>query len=92
MSLDSIQSELIEFYNYTAETHYITTKDGYILRTFRCNSKTNNTTNKKAVIIKHGIMASSDDFCMTTPSHSLGKLIATKNPHFFIIEQKNRKK
>lgn len=68
------QNELIEYYGYIAEQHTVTTEDGYILTVFRCNSKKSLTQpHRKAVIVQHGLLASSDDFCINDPSQSLGK-------------------
>lgn len=56
--------------------HKVTTEDGYILTVFRCNSnKTTTQANKKAVIVQHGLLASSDDFCINDPSQGLGTYI-----------------
>lgn len=53
--------------------HTVTTEDGYILTVFRCNSnKTASQANKKAVIVQHGLLGSSDDFCINDPSQGLG--------------------
>lgn len=53
--------------------HKVTTEDGYILTVFRCNSKkTASQANKRAVIVQHGLLASSDDFCINDPTQGLG--------------------
>lgn len=67
------QNELIEYNGYAAETHEVTTEDGYILTIFRCNSKKPMPHRKKSVILQHGIVDSSDTFCLY-PSQSLGEL------------------
>lgn len=56
------------------EVHIVTTKDGYILKIFRCNSK-NSTNNGRVAILHHGLIASSDDYAMNIPSQSLSKSI-----------------
>lgn len=63
---------MIRFYGYEAETHEITTEDGYILTVFRCNSKTSTAKKKKPVIVQHGLLLSSDDFCINPPNQALG--------------------
>lgn len=52
----------------------MTTQDGYILTVFRCNSKIEFPGPKKAVILQHGILSSSDDFCVNIPEQALRKL------------------
>lgn len=64
--------QLIEHYGYTAEIHKFVTEDEYILTVFRCNSKQNSSSEKKPVILQHGIVSSSDDYCINTPNQSLG--------------------
>lgn len=70
--LQITQNELFEFYNYTSETHYITTEDGYILTVFRCNSKKNVKEKKEPVFVAHGILGSSDDFSTNIRDKALG--------------------
>lgn len=70
------QDQLIEYYGYKSEVHNVTTDDGYRLTVFRCNSNKTSATNKKAVILQHGLMASSDDFTVNIPSQGLGELDA----------------
>lgn len=65
------QNELISHYGYEAETHSVVTQDGYILTVFRCSKKTTSH-KKKAVILQHGLTASSDPYCLY-PNQSLGK-------------------
>ncbi|XP_055322513.1 lipase 3-like [Sitodiplosis mosellana] len=68
--------QLIEYYGYKSEVHNITTKDGYILTVFRCNSKKAVVGRKKAVILQHGILASSDDFTVNIPSQALAYVLS----------------
>ena len=67
------QDQLIEYYGYKSEVHSVTTKDGYILTVFRCNSNKPSSSNKKAVILQHGLLGSSDDFSVNIPSQALGE-------------------
>lgn len=68
------QDELIAHYGYIPEEHSTITQDGYILTVFRCNSKKfASKKKKKAVIIQHGLLGSSDEFCVNDPSQGLGK-------------------
>lgn len=67
------QEQLIKYYGYDAEMHEVTTKDGYILTIFRCNSKNSTTQVRRPVIVQHGLLVSSDDFCINPPDQSLGE-------------------
>lgn len=70
----NIQVELIEKYGYIAETHYITTEDGYILTTHRIPKGKLSTKEKPgpAVLIMHGLLSSSSDFLNMGSNRSLG--------------------
>lgn len=58
--------ELIESRGFICETHYVTTRDGYILGVHRIvNPKM--AVNKRPVILWHGLMASSLDFVSNSP-------------------------
>lgn len=61
----------MEYYGYKTQIHFVTTTDGYILRVFRCISKVPST---KVLLLAHGLVSSSDDFCMNDPTQSLGKI------------------
>lgn len=67
------QSEIISYYNYTAEVHTVITQQGYILTLVRCNSKKSFLSNKKVAILQHGVLGSSDDYVMYSPEQGLGK-------------------
>ncbi|XP_031618299.1 lipase 1-like [Contarinia nasturtii] len=69
-------NELIEYYSYLAEEHNVITKDGYNLTIFRCNSKSKSTYEKEVVVLHHGIVSSSDDYCVADPSHALAYVLA----------------
>lgn len=58
---------------------------------FRCNSKANTAKNKKPVIVTHGLLLSSDDFCINPPNQALGdyfeiEMIDTKYSVKFVKE------
>lgn len=55
---------------YLVEEHTVTTDDGYILTVYRCNSKKPFNGKKKPLIMQHGIMSSSDDFCINIPEQA----------------------
>lgn len=76
---------MITFYGYEAEVHNVITEDGYILTIFRCNSKQSTESKKKPVILQHGLLVSSDDFCVNVPDQALGS-ISIKARHFNEIE------
>lgn len=69
------QDELIRYHGYEAEEHSVTTEDGYILTIFRCNSRNTTIKRKRPVIIQHGLLLSSDDFCVNFPDKALGILL-----------------
>lgn len=72
--LNTSQDQLIKYYGYEAEVHKVTTADGYILTLFRCNSKNSSLSEtRKPVIVQHGLLVSSDDFCINVPSQALGE-------------------
>ncbi|XP_055295720.1 lipase 1-like [Sitodiplosis mosellana] len=69
--------QLIKYYGYEAEIHKVTTHDGYILTLFRCNSKNSSLSGeRKSVIVQHGLLVSSDDFCINVPSQALAYVLA----------------
>lgn len=67
---------MIEHYGYEAETHEVTTEDGYILTVFRCNSKKSTSNRRKVVVIQHGLLDSNDTHCLY-PAYSLGETAFT---------------
>ncbi|XP_067629584.1 lipase 3-like [Eurosta solidaginis] len=61
-------------HGYPAESHYITTSDGYILNIFRIPYSprlSNRYISKPVVFIQHGLMASSDGFLLNGPDNAL---------------------
>lgn len=55
---------------YLVEEHTVVTDDGYILKVFRCNSRKPFYGKKKALIMQHGILSSSDDFAINIPEQA----------------------
>ncbi|XP_023341267.1 lipase 3 [Eurytemora carolleeae] len=70
--------EIIRSEGYPAETHYATTPDGYILALHRIPyGKTNSDpANREVVFVQHGLLCSSADWIMSTPSKGLGYMLA----------------
>jgi len=68
MSPHFFQRYLIEKYGYPAETHTVTTEDGYLLTVYRIPNP-----GRPAVFIQHGILASSADWVVLGPKKALGK-------------------
>lgn len=65
---------------YRAETHSVTTKDGYVLQMHRIPSVP---PRGEPVFLQHGILSSSADWVEMGPDHGLGKMI-----FYFVISQK----
>jgi len=70
--------EYIKSVGYPAETHYVTTEDGYVLAIHRIpHGKTNtDTTDRPVVYLQHGLLCSSADWIMPTPEKGLGYMLA----------------
>ena len=82
-----LQPELIRSEGYPAETYYATTDDGYILALHRIpHGKTNGNEDIKrpVIFVQHGILASSADWVLSTPSKGLGTF-KTHHSKFEII-------
>lgn len=62
--------QLIVSRGYNAETHYVTTSDGYILGVHRIINP-NFKGQLKPVILNHGLMSSSIDFLINSPGGSI---------------------
>ncbi|XP_065684847.1 lysosomal acid lipase/cholesteryl ester hydrolase isoform X1 [Hydra vulgaris] len=69
--------EIISFYGYPAESHLVTTDDGYILTLHRIphGSKTLSSI-RPVVFLQHGLLCSSADWVMNKPDGSLAFLLA----------------
>jgi len=63
---------------YPAEVHTVTTPDGYILTMHRIPYGKTNTdaTNRPVVFLQHGLLCSSADWVIPTPSKGLGYMLA----------------
>merc|ERR1719175_135758 len=63
---------------YPAEVHTVTTPDGYILTIHRIpHGKTNtDPSNRPVVFLSHGLLSSSADWVIATPSKGLGYMLA----------------
>ena len=59
--------ELIQSRGFKAETHYVTTYDGYILALHRIVNPDFVNKTKKVVLLQHGLLASSADFILNSP-------------------------
>merc|ERR1712215_578838 len=71
--------ELIQSEGYPAETYYAITSDGYILALHRIpHGKTNGDQDieRPVVFVQHGILGSSADWVVSTPSKGLGYMLA----------------
>lgn len=73
-----IQIQLIEKYNYPAQTHKVITDDGYILTVHRMvgrGKSFNDTKNRKVVLLQHGLMCSSMDWLLAGPERGFGNFL-----------------
>ena len=69
------QPDLVREVGYPAETHYATTEDGYILALHRIpgGRKGGGRLSGAVCYLQHGLMCSSADWVIPTPSKGLGK-------------------
>ncbi|KAJ8922878.1 hypothetical protein NQ315_007913, partial [Exocentrus adspersus] len=67
---------IIKSYGYPAETHKITTEDGYILVLHRIPRGIKGVKKKTPILIMHGLGSSSGDFINMGPDNSLGYILA----------------
>merc|ERR1712215_191444 len=68
--------ELIRQAGYPAETHWVTTPDGYILAIHRIPYGRDGPFGTRPVIfVQHGLLCSSADWVMPTPSKGLGYIL-----------------
>ena len=72
--------DLIESAGYTAETHHVTTGDGYILALHRIPNPS-----KKVVLYLHGYESSSADVVMKNKDQSLGFLLSDREYDVWMI-------
>merc|ERR1712241_282188 len=70
--------ELIRSNGYPAETHWVTTEDGYILAIHRIpHGKDNREKEDRPVVfLQHGLLCSSADWVVADPSKGLGYMLA----------------
>ncbi|KDR15391.1 Lipase 3 [Zootermopsis nevadensis] len=73
--MNPTEPKLITQHGYPAETHTVTTEDGYILTMHRIpySPKSNSTDTKRPVVfLQHGLISSSVDWVIMGPDKSLG--------------------
>ncbi|KRZ56704.1 Gastric triacylglycerol lipase [Trichinella nativa] len=75
--VDLQAKEIIEYHGYTAEEHDVTTVDGYIIRLHRIPVSIENAGNT-AVLLLHGLAASSTSFITNEPKQCLAFLLADR--------------
>lgn len=65
---------MIKKYGYEAETHFVTTDDGYILELHRITGKSGEPDQKKKAVclLQHGILSTSASWILAGPNHALG--------------------
>ena len=71
------QPEIIAYNGYPAETHHVTTEDGYILALHRIpHGKNGSKGHGYPVFLQHGLTDSSATFLMNSPNQSLAFILA----------------
>lgn len=72
-----MQANIIAERGYPVERHVVQTEDGYLLAVQRIPHGINNkTTNKRPILLNHGLSASGADFITLTPKRSIGYILA----------------
>ena len=73
-----LQPGLIQYHGYPAETHWVTTEDGYVLGIHRipgraASSSRSSSSSSPAVILAHPLLSSSAEWIVAGPGKSLGE-------------------
>lgn len=66
------QDQLIKYYGFEVDSYNVSTEDGYILSVFRCYSNEFPMNELEPILLQHGMMDSSDAFCLNPGIQSLG--------------------
>ena len=77
--ISNSQPELIKYWGYPMEEHWVTTEDGYIIGMHRLENGRNNFksgSSKPAVFINHGLLGNSGQWVFGPPEKSLGFILA----------------
>jgi len=75
---DMTTDQLIKYYGYEVDSYNVTTEDGYILTVFRCYSKEFAIDELEPILLQHGMMDTSDSFCLNPGIQSLAYFFASK--------------
>ncbi|XP_031633178.1 lipase 1-like [Contarinia nasturtii] len=75
---DMTTDQLIKYYGYEVDSYNVTTEDGYILTIFRCYSSKFPMDELEPIILQHGMISTSDVFCMNPGVQSLAYFFASK--------------
>jgi len=70
--------QMIRYHGYPAETHYVTTSDGYILQLHRISGPRHTNVKKPSPVafLQHGLLDASSTWVMNLPQQSLGFILA----------------
>lgn len=68
--------DIVTTRGYSIETHYVTTKDGYILTMFRIPTSKSGVKGGQPVILQHGLLDSSYTWVNNFEDESLGYILA----------------
>ena len=73
------QPELVRYWGYVCEEHFVTTADGYVLGIHRVphgKGEEGSNVAKQPVLLAHGMLSSSAQWIFGPPENSLGFLLA----------------
>ncbi len=75
--MDKTFEQIVAEHDFALEKHFVHTKDGYILGVWRIPGKVGDaTTGKPPIFFQHGILDSSDGWCMNTVDRALPFVLA----------------
>ncbi|KAF6215689.1 hypothetical protein GE061_000020 [Apolygus lucorum] len=88
LASDRKKAEQIRSYGYSAETHFVTTEDGYVLKLFRIPTGKRMTPINKPLLLQHGIFCSSDCWTIPGPDHGLAFILADRGYDVWIANSR----
>ena len=84
-----LQPQLIKYWGYPIEEHWVLTEDGYILGMHRIphgrNVKYSSKSKKQAVFLGHALLCDSGEWVFGPPGKSLGYILADEGRVYFMF-------